>query len=308
MRKLYNEFFYIPKHGKIREKVMLTRVAMTITIMVMCLAAMSITAYAYFSYNITSGSNMIKAANFEANVSITITDSNNDPVTVTKDGKIQTATLDAGSYTVLLTKGTSTAKTGFCIITIGDTDYYTQQIGIDVGRNLTDGSASVEFTLKVSSTTEIEILSHWGTSSCYGYEDTNDNPIYIKSGDVIDLTDSTDSNDETPSTEGQGTTENTTNTEPTTTPSTETTPPTTENTTPPVENTPPPEQTTTPETSGSSEPTSTTEPGATTTEPTTTQPTETTPTETTGTEETEQNPPATETTETTGAPTTEANG
>ena len=55
MRKLYNEFFYIPKHGKVREKVMLTRLTMTITIVIMCLAAMSITAYAYFSYNITSG-------------------------------------------------------------------------------------------------------------------------------------------------------------------------------------------------------------------------------------------------------------
>ena len=30
MRKLYNEFFYIPKYGKIREKVMLARVAMTV--------------------------------------------------------------------------------------------------------------------------------------------------------------------------------------------------------------------------------------------------------------------------------------
>ena len=27
MRDLYNEFFYIPKHGKIREKVMIARVA-----------------------------------------------------------------------------------------------------------------------------------------------------------------------------------------------------------------------------------------------------------------------------------------
>ena len=74
MRKFYNEFFYIPKHGKIREKVMLTRIAMTVTIVIMCLAAMSITAYAYFSYNITSASNKIQAANFETNVNIQITD------------------------------------------------------------------------------------------------------------------------------------------------------------------------------------------------------------------------------------------
>lgn len=73
MRKLYNEFFYIPKHGKVREKVMLTRIAMTVTIVIMCLAAMSITAYAYFSYNITSASNTIQAANFEAQITVTST-------------------------------------------------------------------------------------------------------------------------------------------------------------------------------------------------------------------------------------------
>ena len=181
MRKLYNEFFYIPKHGKVREKVMLTRVVMTVTIVIMCLAAMSLTAYAYFSYNITSASNTIQAANFEANVLITITSSNNDPVAVTKDGKVQTATLDAGEYTVLLTKGASTANTGFCIITINDTDYFTQQIGNDVERNLTDGSASVEFTVKVSSATKIEIISHWGTSKYYGYKDESRPEIFIDS-------------------------------------------------------------------------------------------------------------------------------
>jgi len=89
VRKLYNEFFYIPKHGKVREKVMLARMASMIAIVIMCLAAMSITAYAYFSYNITSGSNIIKAANFEANVSITITDSNNDPLLLQKTAKFK---------------------------------------------------------------------------------------------------------------------------------------------------------------------------------------------------------------------------
>lgn len=168
MRKLYNEFFYIPKHGKVREKVMLTRIAMTVTIVIMCLAAMSITAYAYFSYNITSGSNIIKAANFEANVSIT--DSNNDPVTVTKDGKVQTANLDAGKYTIELTKGNnSTAKTGFCIIYIGDKTYHTQQIGVDINAN-NEQRDLVSFALKINEPNAVvTIESHWGTSSYYGF-------------------------------------------------------------------------------------------------------------------------------------------
>ena len=186
MRKLYNEFFYIPKHGRVREKVMLTRIAMTVTIVIMCLAAMSITAYAYFSYNITSGSNIIKAANFDANVSITIKDSSNDPVTVTKDGKVQTANLDAGKYTIELTKGTSTADTGFCVISIGDKTYYTDQIGVDVKKDLTD--ATVKFDLWLSSPTKLEVLSHWGTSVYYGYGDDGRTEIFIVSGNVLDLT------------------------------------------------------------------------------------------------------------------------
>lgn len=186
MRKLYNEFFDIPKHEKIREKVMLARIVTTITIMIVCLAAMSITAYAYFYSGITSGSNMIKAAHFEANVSITITDSNHDPVTVTKDGKVQTANLDAGKYIIELTKENSTAHQGFCVITIGDKIYYTDQIGVDVDKNL--DNATVKFELRISSPTRIEVLSHWGTSVYYGYKDADRTEIFIVSGDTVDLT------------------------------------------------------------------------------------------------------------------------
>ena len=91
MRELYKEFFHIPKHGKIPEKVILVRVALIVIIAVVCLATMSITAYAWFSYNVTSGSNVIKAANFEAQ--ITIKDWNTD-VSLTKDGKYQVACLE----------------------------------------------------------------------------------------------------------------------------------------------------------------------------------------------------------------------
>lgn len=276
MRKLYNEFFYIPKHGKVREKVMLARMASMIAIVIMCLAAMSITAYAYFSYNITSGSNIIKAANFEANVSITITDSNNDPVTVTKDGKVQTANLDAGKYTIELTKGNSTADTGFCVISIGDKTYYTDQIGVDVKKDLTD--ATVKFDLWLSSPTKLEVLSHWGTSVYYGYGDDGRTEIFIVSGATVDLTTNTTSG------EGQSET-GTDQSEETTTPSTETTTPV---------------ETTTPETTGTSESETATEPSTTTTEPAATESAETETTETTETQ------PATETTETTGASTTEA--
>ncbi len=189
MKELYNEFFLIPTNGKIREKVMLTRIITSIAIVVMCLAAMSITAYAYFSHDITSGISTVQAAKFEAKVSI-----NDGAVAVTKAGKTQTATLPAGPNTIKLSKGTSTAKTGFCIVTINSQiKYYTSQIGTDAARNITD--ASVTFTLVVSKDTTIEILSHWGTCSVYATEKA---AMYIADGDVINLATSEEEKNETP--------------------------------------------------------------------------------------------------------------
>ncbi|MBQ4037740.1 MAG: hypothetical protein IJC84_06405 [Clostridia bacterium] len=186
MKSLYDEFFHVPQNGKIREKVMLARVVRTIVIMIVCLVAMSITAYAYFSHGVTSGSARLVAAKFNANVSITIKDANNTPVALFKDGKLQTAPLEAGEYTVELSRGDSSAKTGFCLVTIGDKEYYTDQIGADSLKGLTD--AHVRFSLKLGEATTVKILSHWGTSSCYGYEDPSSLPLFLKDGDFIDLT------------------------------------------------------------------------------------------------------------------------
>lgn len=185
MRKLFNAFFYIPQHEKVREKVMLIRIAMTITIVFMCLAAMSITAYAYFSYNITSSSNIIKAANFEACVTISTTEndsSTNIEVTKHKNASY-TANLKAGKiYTITLDESDgSTAKTGFCIVSaIGCSDiYHSQQIGTDA---VVDGKFTdkVTFQLKVTADTTITFVSHWGTSSYYEVN----NKLYITNENV----------------------------------------------------------------------------------------------------------------------------
>ena len=172
MRKLYNEFFYIPKYGKIREKVMLARVAMTVVIMVVCLAAMSITAYAYFSHNVTSASNTIQVANFEAQITVTSTERNGGTVNPSSTtGKKTVFTFaDTGTYTVELEKGNnSTAKTGFCIIYIGDKTYHTQQIGVDINAN-NEQRDLVSFALKINEPNAVvTIESHWGTSSYYGF-------------------------------------------------------------------------------------------------------------------------------------------
>ena len=176
MRKLYNELFYIPKHAKVSEKNMLARITLSITVVVACLIAMSISAYAYFSCSVTSASNVIKSANFDATVSV-VNEVGAEIPLETENG-LQKAILDEGTYTVKLCKtDTSTAQTGFCIVTINGIDYHTQQLG------------SVEFTLKVPDATELTLKRHWGTSSYYGYDNADTNPNYITdSNGLIDLT------------------------------------------------------------------------------------------------------------------------
>lgn len=193
MKKLFKEFFYVPKYGKVREKVMLMHVTMSVVIIVMCLAAMSLSAYAYFSYNITSGSNTIKAANFEANVLISITENDSSTaVNVTKSNNASyTADIKAGkTYTVILDESqNSTAKTGFCIVTAtGCADmFHSQQIGTDatVENGYTD---KVTFQLKATADTTVTFLSHWGTSSYYDeyVEKGEGGRLYITNANVDD--------------------------------------------------------------------------------------------------------------------------
>ena len=302
MRKLYNEFFYIPKHGKIREKVMLTHLISTITIVIVCLAAMSITAYAYFSYNVTSGSNTIKAASFYTDVTVQITDADGNAVetitTNTSDHKSHSATLDANkTYTITIKHNArSTAQTGFVIITADkcETKYHTQQLGRDGDGN----TYTITFELTPGANTVVTFRSHWGTSSFYAdFKEIGENDErYIINGDDVKLTidgvapsDGTKASDNT---ESKG--------ETTTTPTTDTTTPTTG-----TGSSTPTNETTTSETTGTSEPTSTTEPSSSETE-TTTQTPEPAATETTSTEATTETQPATENEETTGATTTEA--
>ena len=204
MRKLYREFFYIPKHGKIREKVMLTRVISMVAVIVVCLAAMGITAYAYFSYDITSARNKIQAANFETNVNIQITDENGEAVDViTSNYKSHVATLKANTKYFITLKPTqkSTATTGFVIVTAEGCEdrYHTQQLGKD-GSGNTD---TVTFYLVLGADTKVTFLAHWGTSSYYGYK--SDSEQYIKQGETVQISvnglTGTDNNGEDNSTE-----------------------------------------------------------------------------------------------------------
>ena len=198
MRKLYNEFFYIPKHGKVREKVMLTRMASTITTVLACLLAMAITAYAYFSYNVTSSDNVIKAATFTTEVQVRLFNSEGEIVDrlipITSDDKFfEIEGLEIGEiYTITIEpiQDETSAQTGFVIVTADDCPdtYHTQQLGRD--ENAAGGETEeLTFRLMITDRTTLYLEAHWGTSSYYDdYRDKGDDEeFYITQDEEITM-------------------------------------------------------------------------------------------------------------------------
>lgn len=172
---------------KIGEKVMLTSIYSTIGIIVICLVAMSITTYAYFSDNITSAPNMMKVAMFETKIAIQSVDKDNEVVNtepITGDSTLfKSGELEPGkSYTItIVPTERSTATTGFVIVSAAGCDkiYHTQQIGAD----------AITFKLKVTDTTDVIFLAHWGVSSYYDdYREKGDNEeLYITHDEEIEI-------------------------------------------------------------------------------------------------------------------------
>ena len=198
MKSFYNEYFRIPKEGdgKITDKVMLVKVAQIVVTMIVCLIAMSLSAYAYFSHNVTSGVNIIQSADFGLNVSVMKIDTVANTETEILAGEGGIYQLESGQYTVTLTKK-GTASTGFGVIevTVGGntTKYHTQQLGVGGVPDSTAVPATLEFKLNLSAlpvdeTATIKITPHWGTSIYYHYNTDSSNQLYIQQNGEVTVT------------------------------------------------------------------------------------------------------------------------
>ena len=193
MKKLYNEFFHISKNEKICEKVLVARVAVIVTTIVFCLAAMSLSAYAHFSYNVSSNTNIISISNFEVNVLIDAIDDNGNVIESvtpeTTNFKLHTATMQADkTYRITVNHtDSSTAKTGFLFVSAENcpNSFHTVQIG----RNDDGTSKTVSFKMKLTADTKVEFLAHWGTSSYYdAYVNNGDDPeLYVTEDEQISI-------------------------------------------------------------------------------------------------------------------------
>lgn len=188
MRKLLNEIFYIPQHGKgkMREKAFLARITVSVIAMVFCLSAMGITAYAWFGGGISSATNKITSASYFLDWEITMVASNEGDADQTSVLTNKTEVelhpdITPQTYAITITHGGNcTASTGFCVMKVNYSDetkqdetYHTVQIGKDGD---TDRD-SYTFYITVNQEATITLSQHWGTSSYYA--DYVDGPFYL---------------------------------------------------------------------------------------------------------------------------------
>lgn len=186
MRNLYNEYFRIPTHGKIRDKVFSARITLAVCISLFLMSVAGLSAYAYFSSNTQVSISSITAAQYDLEYSVT--DESDSPIIPQSNSNYL---LGTGAYSVSITSRDIeyNAKTGFCIVDIDGEKYYTAQIGTDVNTE-TGQRETLTFNLDlvVPEDSEIEVFfaAHWGTSSNYGYiSDQSTNDSYIVNSKII---------------------------------------------------------------------------------------------------------------------------
>lgn len=169
---------------KVSEKNLLTRGLVTLTVVILCLAAMTLTAFAYYSLDIVSGSNKIKAAVFDVNVTI---QGDQGEVTVTPGpNKTYKAVLPAGTYSIEVAHSTqSTANTGFVTMEVADGMYYTRQL------TKSDHTNSLTFTFETNAEMAVKFSACWGTSIYHNtqaviYITENNNAVKITVAGISD--------------------------------------------------------------------------------------------------------------------------
>ncbi|MEE0830597.1 MAG: hypothetical protein UIM26_03935 [Longicatena sp.] len=177
--------------SKINDKNITSHLFFVISTIVMCLIAMTVTAYAYFSHDITSTNNVIETSQFDVKIVIqNLTD--DSIVDVKADGDATySANLKQGNIYLIKIEKAGTASNGFCVVSASEStiqNYHTQQLGED--KNTKDGKRdSLEFTVVANKDSKITFFAHWGTSSKYKefVDDENYSEKYIVDGQKFEI-------------------------------------------------------------------------------------------------------------------------
>ena len=137
---------------KVTEKALLQNIIISVAGIILCMIVLCSTTWAWFTANVSSSDNTIQSAYCTVTV---LVDSEGDNILPTND----VYTLTAGKSYEFTLSAAGTAGSAYCIIRIGDNDYYTAQIPT------TEPDNYITFTLEFSADTSLEVITRWGTSS-----------------------------------------------------------------------------------------------------------------------------------------------
>ena len=151
---------------KITDKAFTRFVATSVIAILMCIACLCSSTYAWFNVSQDSQRNTIKTGSFDHEVEVEIVGAGGEVLlTPTADGKGISCALERGkSYTVTLTPADTTTVKGYCVVTVDGAAYNTAFYGA-----VSEGALeSLSFTLTLPDGTddaEVIFKPHWGIAA-----------------------------------------------------------------------------------------------------------------------------------------------
>lgn len=214
--------FNVPKEGKVSDKTFTYNIVAGVLGILLCLTSLTAATWAWFGSSITSPKNSIRSGQYLVEKTV-------EHKTVNSEGQAENVTLSASERDVyfltagqqyhITLKGSGTASTGYCKVTVyeadengattSETSMHTQQIFTKASEGK---AAEISFDLLVSGSKDVQLTVEpcWGTSAKEEDEKLLNNGSYTYStGAITDVTPSTDNSTETEDNNANESTDNT---------------------------------------------------------------------------------------------------
>ena len=153
--KIYNFFFYRPKHAKKvnRSDGIFHILAPSLIGICLCAVFLCGASWAWFTAGTTTGTTEIQSSYYKLLYQV------NEDTDTTELAEAGTSYTLTANGCVIKLKATGTAgATGYCSITVGSETYYTEQISVN-------GTSEFTFTVNAAAGTNIILTPKWGTYS-----------------------------------------------------------------------------------------------------------------------------------------------
>lgn len=144
--------------GTVTEKTFRQSIIISVFGLLLSMIALCSTTWAWFVADISSPANKIQSAFCDITVSVS---NENSPIEA-QNGRYF---LEKGKSYKFKIAAAGTAESAYCILKINDTAYYTSQFPVlPVEREYVSPEDAFWFTLEFTESTEIEVITRWGTS------------------------------------------------------------------------------------------------------------------------------------------------